>query len=378
MTPKRGPKPTAQWFLEGSLGRGRTWRVPIETLPFTIGRHEDASLTISSKEVSRHHARIYEVDGALRMIDLGSTNGSFVNRQPLRNSQNDVQLHAGDIIHFGMLEFRFVVAGEDAERAPEPDNDTDLTCFVDDREPPPLFLSCAGDFRSMLRLGAVSARFQPIVRLSDGALFGHELLGRGAFEGLPESPLELFNIAEHLGLEVALSQLFRRVGVAESRRLKNRGMLFINMHPSEIELSGLLAALQELRDQEPSAPFTLEVHEKTVTDTALMKRLQAALKDMQIKLAYDDFGAGQARMVELVQTPPDFLKFDIGLIRDIHVQPPRGRQFVKTLVDIAKELGIVTLAEGVSVAEEAQVCAELGFEFAQGYHYAHPFKLSEP
>jgi EAL domain-containing protein (putative c-di-GMP-specific phosphodiesterase class I) len=51
---------------------------------------------------------------------------------------------------------------------------------------------------------------------------------------------------------------------------------------------------------------------------------------------------------------------------------------VKTLVDIAKDLGIATLAEGVEVAEEAEVCIELGFELAQGYYYARPFQLPEP
>jgi EAL domain-containing protein (putative c-di-GMP-specific phosphodiesterase class I) len=230
----------------------------------------------------------------------------------------------------------------------------------------------------MLRIGAVSPRFQPIVRLPGGPSIGHELLGRGAFPGLPESPLELFAIAEHLGLEVPLSQLFRRVGVAESKRLKNRGMLFINMHPAEIELAPLLAALKELRVAEPSAPLALELHEKTVTDAIGMTRPKAALQDMQIQLAYDDFGAGQARLLELMQAPPDFLKFDISLIRDIHLQPPRSRQVIKTLVDIAKDLGIATLAEGVEVAEEAEVCVDLGFELAQGYFYSRPFQLPEP
>ena len=108
-----------------------------------------------------------------------------------------------------------------------------------------------------------------------------------------------------------------------------------------------------------------------------MTRLKAALQDTQIQLAYDDFGAGQAPLLELIQAPPDYLKFDIGLIRDIHLQPPRGQQVIKTLVDIAKDLGIATLAEGVEVAEEAEVCVKLGFELAQGYFYSRPFQLPE-
>ena len=139
-----------------------------------------------------------------------------------------------------------------------------------------------------------------------------------------------------------------------------------------------MAALKELRDAEPSAPLALELHENTVTDAVGMTRLKAALQDMQIRLAYDDLGADQARLLELIQAPPDYLKFDIGLIRDSHWQPPRSQQVIKTLVDIAKDLGIATLAEGVEVAEEAEVCVELGFELAQGYFYSRPFQLPEP
>jgi EAL domain-containing protein (putative c-di-GMP-specific phosphodiesterase class I) len=378
MASSQGSGTTAQWFLEGSLGHGNTWLMPIEKLPFTIGRHESSSLELSSPKISRHHAVIDEIGGTLRVRDLASTNGTLVNREPLRGEHNNVALKAGDVLHFGGLAFRLITAQERADDEPDENSVSGTTVILDDEEPPPTFSNQAKEFKQMLRSGAVSPRFQPIVRLPDGPSIGHELLGRGAFPGLPESPLELFAIAEALGLEMDLSQLFRRVGVAESKRLENRGILFINMHPAEIELTSLLAALKELRDAEPSAPLALELHEKTVTDAVGMKRLKAALQDMQIQLAYDDFGAGQARLLELIQAPPDYLKFDIGLIRDIHLQPPRSQQVVKTLVDIAKDLGIATLAEGVEVAEESDVCVELGFELAQGYFYSRPFQLPEP
>jgi EAL domain-containing protein (putative c-di-GMP-specific phosphodiesterase class I) len=379
MAATEGGGTPVQWFLEGSLGHGNTWLMPIEKLPFTIGRYEGSSLKLSSQKISRHHAVIDTIGGTLRVRDLGSTNGTFVNRQALGGEHNDVVLQAGDVIHFGDMAFRLLSEPDCDDEEPDANPVAGMTLMVDDVEPLlTTFSSQAKEFRQMLSTGAVSPRFQPILRLPEAQPIGHELLGRGAFPGLPESPLELFLIAEHLGLEVALSQVFRRVGVAESKRLENRGMLFINMHPAEIELTPLLAALKELRDAEPSAPLALELHEKTVTDATGMKRLKAALQDMQIRLAYDDFGAGQARLLELIQAPPDYLKFDIGLIRDIHLQPTRSRQVVKTLVDIAKDLGIATLAEGVEVAEEAEVCIELGFELAQGYFYSRPFQLPTP
>ena len=70
-------------------------------------------------------------------------------------------------------------------------------------------------------------------------------------------------------------------------------------------------------------------------------------------LAFDDFGVGQTRLVELSNTPPDYLKFDISLIRKIHLAPKRLHQMVSTFIKASHDLGILTLAEGIECAEEA-------------------------
>ena len=76
-------------------------------------------------------------------------------------------------------------------------------------------------------------------------------------------------------------------------------------------------SLRELRELEPRRPLVLEIHEAAVTCGDEMKQLRAALADLQIGLAYDDFGAGQARLVELVDVPPDYLKFDMKLVQNL-------------------------------------------------------------
>ena len=96
------------------------------------------------------------------------------------------------------------------------------------------------------------------------------------------------------------------------------------------------------------------------------------MRDLDIKLAYDDFGAGQARLVDLAKVPPDYLKFDIALIRGIHTASAQQRQLVDTLVRMVQDFGIAALAEGVECAEEAEVCREIGFDYAQGYYFGKP------
>jgi EAL domain-containing protein (putative c-di-GMP-specific phosphodiesterase class I) len=119
-------------------------------------------------------------------------------------------------------------------------------------------------------------------------------------------------------------------------------------------------------------PLVVEVHETAITSLTMMRELQALLTELDIELAYDDFGVGQARLVELMSVPPAYLKFDMSLIRNIHQQPARAQQMVQTLVSMAKDLGTQTLAEGIEYKEELEVCKRLGFDLGQGYYLGLP------
>jgi EAL domain-containing protein (putative c-di-GMP-specific phosphodiesterase class I) len=121
--------------------------------------------------------------------------------------------------------------------------------------------------------------------------------------------------------------------------------------------------------------LVLEVHETAVMEVARMRELAARLRDMNISFAYDDFGAGQARLNEIGEVPAEFVKFDMGLIRDIHIASERKQKVVRDLVTLVKGLGSVVLAEGVEVEAEAEVCRQMGFELIQGYLTGRPIQL---
>jgi EAL domain-containing protein (putative c-di-GMP-specific phosphodiesterase class I) len=112
-------------------------------------------------------------------------------------------------------------------------------------------------------------------------------------------------------------------------------------------------------------------------ETQRMRELGARLADIGVRFAYDDFGAGQARLNELGEVPAHFVKFDMGLIRDIHVASDRKQRVIRDLVKLVSELGSVSLAEGVEVEAEAQVCREMGFELIQGYLTGRPVPLEQ-
>lgn len=354
------------WYLEGYGGEGKTWIIDLKPLPFTIGRQQSANLRLSSAEISRRHAEIFSLDGRLWVREFGSTNGTFVNRKRVAGQEI---LNSDDILHFGRLEFRI---HRDKKFDPIEEIDVDPLTQVSNRELPRGFLNCEAAFDQLLRQTSVLPHFQPIVRLADTQTIAYELLGRGAAVDLPTAPPSLLQIARRLHKEVRLSELFRQVGVQQAQRLGMSQRLFINTVPAEMDLRYLQASLQTLRLQAPTLPLVLEVHETAMTTLTLMQELAALLRDLDIELAYDDFGTGQARLVELMAVPPEYLKFDMVFIRDIDKRPARAKQMVQTLVSMAKDLGTQTLAEGIERQEELDTCIRLGFDLGQGYFLGLP------
>ena len=83
------------------------------------------------------------------------------------------------------------------------------------------------------------------------------------------------------------------------------------------------------------------------------------------------------RLLELTEVPPDYVKFDINLIRNIHLGNAGRQQTLQTLVRMVRELGIATLAEGTECAEEVEVCRQIGFDFAQGYYFGRPAPITD-
>jgi EAL domain-containing protein (putative c-di-GMP-specific phosphodiesterase class I) len=226
-------------------------------------------------------------------------------------------------------------------------------------------------FDRLMSQRAVTPFFQPIVSISTKEVLGYEVLGRSRLFGL-ETPKDMFRVAAQLNLEIELSVMLRWEGIQASRPLPGAPYLFVNTHPRELAAPGLLESLNALREGHPDQRLVLEIHESAVTDGPRMAELRSALTKLKIGLAYDDFGAGQARLNELVESPPDYLKFDMSLIRDINTASPQRYQLLASLVQMVRKLGIVSLAEGIENQAEAETCQQMGFDLAQGFLYGKP------
>jgi EAL domain-containing protein (putative c-di-GMP-specific phosphodiesterase class I) len=352
-------------FLEHypDLG-GEPQRVVLDCFPFQIGRSERANLVLFARQVSKEHAELRRSGAEQFTIhDLGSANGTFVNGRRIM----EAPLVNGDIVHIAHKEFRF-----GCKTLTTSDHVTTTGTEAGIEVLPLSILVTTKHLREMLSQHLVSTVFQPIVALDTLALLGYECLGRGVHSQLTSNPGELLALAEKCQLAADLSRSFRLIGVKEAARLQGRPRLFFNLHPTEMVNDRLLNSLGEAvailgKDQR----MVMEVHENIVADTATLRRLSERLRQLGIGLAYDDFGAGQARLTELTEAPPDFIKLDMKLIRGIEGSRPR-QEIVQTLARVCADLGVQLIAEGIETENEALVCQQLGCRFGQGFYFGRP------
>ncbi len=340
--------------------------VVCERFPFRIGRSEQAECVIYSNQVSKYHAAIECCGDAYTIRDLGSTNGTYVNGARVTESP----LRDGDIIHIAHKEFRFSVMPEQAP--PTDATDVGVATTPVQRGEQLSVIHGRAALQEVLIQQHVRVLFQRIVDLTTEETVGHEALGRGTHEQLSPNPAQLFHLAEKCGLATQLSRLFRIIAFREAKKISGAMRFFFNVHPTEMEDKNFVNSLEQAMQTVPKEHrLVMEVHEDCVSDVSKMRRLRDRLHAMRIDLAYDDFGAGQSRLAELAEVPPDFLKIDMSLIRGIDQSAAR-QDIVGALTDSSARLGVRVLAEGVETTEEADCCRRLGCHWAQGYLFGRP------
>lgn len=363
---------TRRFYLESS---GKDSNLPrhvhLDEFPATIGRHPDCVIQLSIDRLSRMHARVDLEGDALVVRDLGSTNGTFVNHGRV---SEPTPLQVGDILHLADHEFRLMADSESVDARSSSTGEETVVGMASLPRDFPLHMPA---FLDLLENERVTGYGQPIVH-ADGTPWALELLGRSAHPGLDQGPGQLFGLAAALDTEARLSRLLRRRCFSQASEAGLSCTLFFNNHPVECDdMSSLMAELRDLREAHPELDLVFEVHESAVTDLGVMAEVKQELAGMNIRLAYDDFGAGQARLLELVEVRPDFLKFDMGLVRELG---DRNSPRYKLLFDLNRmiaDMGVATLIEGVEDEHTAELCREIGIDHMQGFLFGRPGPLGD-
>jgi len=352
-----------QWFLSGQVDESQPSRnYPLHSFPYSIGRRSDSHLCLPTGSVSKNHAEIYPIDNEkMRLKELGSTNGTFLNGVQVHG---EIDIKLGDLIHFAGLVFR---VGQEQR------HDTVNNTIQEDVCDQAVALI---QFERLISDGGLFPHFQPLVNLEDESRFGYEVLGRSRLFGL-QSPHEMFQAASQLNLEAQLSEAFRFSGIQNGTALGSDSNLFVNTHPAELDRPEFYDSLRKLREIAPEQKMTLEILEGASTNMTMMKELCAVLEDNNIQLAFDDFGVGKARLVELGEVRPDYLKFDMKLTKNIESAPAKRQELVALFATLVNNLGIKTLAEGVETRECHEILVQMGFQMGQGYYYGRPASLTK-
>ena len=363
------------WLLESVAADGSRVTHRIDRLPFSVGRDPGNDLTIEAQGLSRRHAELQSDErGGLKLVDLGSTNGTFVNQERLAGAR---RLSPNDIIHFCRAEFR--LTDDEAQTSATMARAQPMRTMVVTPGTNPLsenFVRQEAQFLEFLAGRGLAAAAQPIVDARTGGLLAYELLGRCTHPELPGSPMHLFRMAATLRREVELSEAFRAHGVAALAPKAQGIPVFVNAHPSETFSDGFLQSLHALLTLPVRPKLVVEVHESAVVEVDRMRELAERLGSIGVAFAYDDFGAGQARLNELAEVPAHFVKFDMGIVRNLHEASERKQRMVRDLVRMVLELGSVPLAEGVEQEAEAEICRDMGFRLIQGYLTGKPVMVS--
>jgi len=356
------PAPTLRqnWILSGKMSdEGDVGIFSLTPLPFRVGRRPEMSLTLPRSTVSGAHAEFFERNRVLHIRDLGSTNGTFVNGERLSEVR---EVRENDLIQFADAPFRVNVSKAASPSHTRCENACDQAmAFV--------------QFDRLISGSAVVPHFQPIIDLQTRRTIAYESLARSRLLGL-ETPNLMFSAGAQLGLNTELSQVLRKVAVQDSGLFPAPAHLFLNTHPCEMDVRKLIDSCEDLRRSAPHQRLTIEIHEAALTNVEAMMELRHGLEKLNISLAFDDFGAGQARIAELAEIRPQYLKFDRCMIRDLNSADSSRRHVVDSLVLMARNVGIIPLAEGVETVEECEACEAAGFLLAQGFLFGRPMPVT--
>jgi diguanylate cyclase (GGDEF)-like protein/PAS domain S-box-containing protein len=223
--------------------------------------------------------------------------------------------------------------------------------------------------------------YQPLVTLETERISGLEALVRWQH---PERglipPLDFIPLAEESGLIIPIGRWVLRTACREASRLQ---LLYpqdpplsmsVNLSARQLQSPAIVADVREALEEAGVDPSTLTLE---VTESAMMRNVDLSvlrlreLRDLGVRIAIDDFGAGYSSLGYIRQFPVDILKVDKSFIDRID-EGEKELALAAAIIDMAKVLNLLPVAEGVERQQQLERLVELGCDSAQGYYFAKP------
>ncbi len=221
--------------------------------------------------------------------------------------------------------------------------------------------------------------YQPRVRCGSGAVVGVEALLRWRDpEGMVHSPTTFIPVLEQTGLINELGAWIVEEACGQCRSWRDAGLppvqMAVNLAAPQFRDAGLPAAIERVLSKTGLPPEWLELE---VTESMLMSdipsvtRTLGEFRDMGVRVALDDFGTGYSSLAYLRQFPLDILKIDRSFVNDIQAGNG-GVAIIRTILSLAENLQLETVAEGVETAAQHEFLDKEGCGSIQGFLFARP------
>lgn len=247
-------------------------------------------------------------------------------------------------------------------------------------------LALESDLRGAIGRGELTAYYQPIVRLSTGALSGFEALVRWRHprRGLL-MPDQFLPLCEEMGLMSTLGAAMMREAASQltewrrNHRAAGDLTVAVNLSTGEIDHPDLIATVVRILSETGLPPRSLKLE---VTEGDVMRDPERAavilrgLRQAGAALALDDFGTGFSSLSYLTRLPFDTLKIDRYFVRTMATNPG-STKIVSSVVKLGQDLDLEVVAEGVENATMARQLLALGCDYGQGFGYAPALSAQE-
>jgi EAL domain-containing protein (putative c-di-GMP-specific phosphodiesterase class I) len=218
-------------------------------------------------------------------------------------------------------------------------------------------------------LASLRVTFAPIFRSADGSVYGRTVRVHTAEPTLPDLSALLENAGRQQRLHSA-GQAVRDFVAHAIDSTEGDGCFFVRLHPEDLRDPKLYDASAPLSRCATrvvlEAPLTGSVHSLTNARASVTE-----LRGLGFRIALDDLGAGYAALTSLAAVDPEFLELDGSLVHDAHESPAR-QQILSLLVSLGRELGSLTLANGVEKKEERDLLVSLGCDLLRGKYFDQP------
>ncbi len=216
--------------------------------------------------------------------------------------------------------------------------------------------------------------FQPICDAASGEIAIHELLMRIQLGDQIVTAHEFIEEAESMGVAHKMDYQLIEKAFAQMKEQGYRGMLFVNLSPKALVVGEFGARVSQLASEFGIAPsrIVFEITEReTVSNLSLLEKFVRDVKLQGFSFAIDDFGSGYSSFQYIKRFPVDYIKIEGEFIKNMQ-RDEVYLAFVKSIVTLAQELKIKTIAEYVEDGDTLEAASRLGIDYAQGYHISRP------